>query len=328
MPRKRRSAFTVVEMLVVITIIALLAGLLLPAVQMGREAARRIQCVSNIKQCAMAGVGYASRQQQLPASRSWVTKALGSNNSFPNLPNVDPALAYSWVQPMLTDLDQSGAATTLEGLGPAAQPQFGLRLAFLMCPSDTHEEEGQAALDYGINAGRLNQQYGAFGNHDWKANGGSHDALRRAADVTDHKRNCKITMTDLVDGAGNTIAFAENVYLRTWCVTPTASVPVTEISEIHSGVIWEPDGAFLPLDESVLLSGGVNNGPQYAHPISRHPGGFNLAMWDGSARYYNNTMDYTVYGRLMSSEGRRHQNPADGSQDAPWQLTPLSDTEF
>lgn len=323
MPRKRRSAFTVVEMLVVITIIALLAGLLLPAVQMGREAARRIQCVANIKQCATAAVAHSSRHQFLPPSRAWATKAMGANNTFPNV-GIDEAVSFSWVQKLLADLDQSGAAAELDALpNPVLQAQFGVRLAFLMCPSDTHEEEGPAAFDYAINAGRLNATYNTFENHDWKANCGSADELRRLVDTQDHRRNCRMTL-DLPDGAANTIAFAENLYLRTWCVTPASGV--TAMTEIHSGVIWDPNGAFLPLDENTVLGGGVNNGVAYAHPMSRHPGGFNLAMWDGSAKYVNNSIDYSVYARLMTSDGRRIQNPATGASEG--QQPSLSGTEW
>jgi prepilin-type processing-associated H-X9-DG protein/prepilin-type N-terminal cleavage/methylation domain-containing protein len=327
MSRKRRSAFTVVEMLVVITIIALLAGLLLPGVQMAREAARRINCIKNIQQAATAGVAYSTRHQYLPPSRSWATKAMGPNNNFPNIP-IDESLSFSWVQKLLSDLDNPNVAAQLDALAtPALQAQFGIRLPVLMCPSDTHEEEGPAAYDYLMNAGRLNQtDANGNQNHDFKANSGSADELRRFADTQDHRRNCRMTTSDLVDGASNTIAFAENVYARTWCVTPASNV--NAITEIHSGVVWDPSGAFLPLDESIVIGGGVNNGPMYAHPISRHPGGFNMAMWDGSARYYSNSMDYTVYARLMSSDGRRCQNPASGVADAPWQAQSLSGTEY
>jgi prepilin-type processing-associated H-X9-DG protein/prepilin-type N-terminal cleavage/methylation domain-containing protein len=329
MSRKRRSAFTVVEMLVVITIIALLAGFLLPAVQMAREAGRRAQCITQIKQCSQAAINYSTQHQYLPPSRSWAPKALGPNASFPNIA-INEAWAYSWVQPLLPHLDNAGATAEIGNLPtPDAQAQFGLRLQFLLCPSDTHEEEGPAAFDYAMNSGRINQtDPNGNTNHDNKANGGSYDALRSLAHTQDFRRN-RMTSSDLVDGATNTIAFAENVYLRTWCVTPSSGV--NAMTEWHSGVIWEdlPSGTtFPPLDETVIQAGGVNGGAVYGFPISRHPGGFNMAMWDGSARYFSNTMDYWVYGRLMSSDGRRVQDPASGTPGPAWQAQSLSDTDF
>ena len=69
--RNKDSGFTLVELLVVIAIIGILIGLLLPAVQAAREAARRMQCLNNVKQWGLALQNYADVQNGLPQFTSW-----------------------------------------------------------------------------------------------------------------------------------------------------------------------------------------------------------------------------------------------------------------
>ena len=137
-----------------------------------------------------------------------------------------------------------------------------------------------------------------------------HDDFRTSnpSDYADYRKN-RMT-SDFPDGASNTIAFAENLYLNTWNVSPT----VPQMTEFHSGIIWDPTGTDLP---PYIEGQSVNGNPARAYPTSRHPGGFNMAMWDGSTKFVSNTIPYSVYGRLMSSDGRRTQTPSSPTLDGP-----------
>src|SRR5262245_31021475 len=143
MSSRPRRGFTLIELLVVIAIIAVLIALLLPAVQAAREAARRVQCVNNMKQLSLAVHNYHDVNNGLPPGRIW------SNVNFPTI--FSGQQNTTWFCLMLPMFEQGVLANnynySLGAEGPAAPgvPYFGVianstvggtKLGVFQCPSD------------------------------------------------------------------------------------------------------------------------------------------------------------------------------------------------
>ncbi len=124
----RARGFTLIELLVVIAIIAVLIALLLPAVQAAREAARRSQCVNNLKQLGLACANYAGTTNVYPMAQFWSLGPVTSSTSFGAMMHLLPYFEQTQVANAFNynlafgDLDN----TTVHGIG----------IATLWCPSD------------------------------------------------------------------------------------------------------------------------------------------------------------------------------------------------
>lgn len=122
----RRNGFTLVELLVVIAIIGILVGLLLPAVQSAREAARRTQCMNNLRQIGMALHNYESAYKRLPAG--WIA----------NRPDGEPG--WGWAVALLPFMEQSPVYNQLDVRLDIEHPKNFLLIKQVIptfiCPSD------------------------------------------------------------------------------------------------------------------------------------------------------------------------------------------------
>ena len=143
------SAFTLVELLVVIAIIGILIGMLLPAVQQVREAARRTACANSVRQCCLAAINYESAQQHFPEGNFYSGGSYGSSFWVSLLPFIEQANLRNLYDPNLGGWSRTNWAAV-----------EGVELPFLYCPSSDLPKE---VFHYGS---RANYPHGSFGQDE------------------------------------------------------------------------------------------------------------------------------------------------------------------
>ncbi len=194
----RKRAFTLVELLVVIAIIGILVGLLLPAVQQAREAARRMQCSNNLKQLGLALHNYESAFKLFPMG--------GDSTSYSPqarlLPFIEQANLQQLIDFRLRPYLGSGPNTVPN---PALASVFPAVISTFLCPSDPGPQQYSATL-----AGNP-YQFGAI-NYMMSNGSGSEtfydDRYRTDGFVF---LNSRVGFRDVIDGTSNTVAMSETI---------------------------------------------------------------------------------------------------------------------
>ncbi len=323
---RQRRAFTIVELLVVISIIVVLMGLLLPAVQAARETARRVQCSNNLAQLGRATLEYEVNKTFLPASRTFPSK------SPPSVPaNYNTNTNYSsWVHALLEQIrpdlyDQLRTMPLVSNVGVVNGE--GIGISAFKCPSDSDDSDFKDVLSYACNSGRIdNANPVSAGQWDFQANGLFDNRIKGASDSGFTVAKTSIGDVARGDGTSNTILYTENVNLINWRECP---------NEYNVGVVWRDWVNDTPASFPNIINWDYENAPlDYAHarPASEHPGGVMMCFADGTVKYINEGIDYTVYARLMTSHGAKIREPDGVTAVDPTvmtiQQTPLGEGDY
>ncbi len=305
--------FTLIELLVVIAIIGVLVGLLLPAVQQAREAARRSACTNNVKQIGLALHNYVDANKELPPSAVKATAA-----------QTDPAWAWSAVcLPYLEELalyDDLRISTLqpsdLPGIGAAAG--LGTRLAAFRCPSDTPPREtsprklsgGQefGLSNYpGVNSSSVETRlWGGSGTLDGVF--GSPQPISKPLGVAVvPPRKFK----DITDGLSSTLMVGERAADQLKVNNNGGALTDNGRTYTSWAAISKPDLASATYEgpNEILGSTGepINSiAPtwRYWNPFrSTHPGGCTFGLADGTVVFINEDISMTTYQALTTVAG-------------------------
>jgi prepilin-type N-terminal cleavage/methylation domain-containing protein len=297
-----RSAFTVVELLVVISIIAVLLGLLLPAVQMAREAARRMQCANNLKQLSLAVHGYHDAHRMLPISigpwrqgPGYARERNGKGWIVSILPQLEQTALYADFEPHFKGDFFSGGGLN----SPAALPLMQTQLSVLACPSDGSSQEliTQQHQMLGIPLAPTNYK-GVLGDNrigDVRFSihegtlprcleyGGCNGLFFRVT-YQEPKRFSSIT-----DGLSNTLYIGEDVVAHNG--SSAAYYANGDYCACHGPINYKPNPP-APLDWGNVTTFRSN-----------HPGGAQFAIADGSVRFLSESADHMLYRGLCTRNG-------------------------
>jgi prepilin-type processing-associated H-X9-DG protein len=318
-----RWGFTLVELLVVIGVLAMLIGLLLPAIQAARESARRIGCQNNLKQIGIALASYEATK--------WVNPfGVGGGGPLGYVPRWSPH------SQLLSSLEQTALFNSLNfgGIPWTHNPQFSppnvtalkVRVAVFLCPSDTDQIDD------------------ALGHNSYRASAGTepYDLRDDSPDHTGRNTGAfwyqsAVRTMAIRDGTSQTAMFSErclgvlvhpdiraDYYVTdpsiSACARATPGLTARYVNRLQqSGGRWADGAMFYTRYHGILAPNQPScnfgsddwNGQQIVTATSRHPGGVNLMLADGSARFVRDTINPEVWKAVSTISGGEIVN-ADG----------------
>lgn len=327
-PRGRRG-FTLIELLVVIAIIGVLVSLLLPAVQAAREAARRAQCLNNLKQLGLAMANYESALGVFPPAYVGDPRGVGSAIGV-NYPdgNRNTTPGFAWGTLLLPYVEQAPLAaafnTNLPCWAPDNTTAARTKLAVFLCPSVTDSDQAFALHRYTNDnsgspndGGRFTPEIVLARSHYVTNAGVNQPWGRSTAYSTDFDqpepiagapephaingpfyRNSRTRAADVLDGLSNTVFLGEKSSIlcdSTWVgVVPFACTPprLRWPSDPNSGgnLVGAHSGPDVRDHPNVIIHAPNHPFGHTDEMYAEHPGGANVLMGDGSVRFVRETV--------------------------------------
>jgi prepilin-type N-terminal cleavage/methylation domain-containing protein/prepilin-type processing-associated H-X9-DG protein len=344
------AGFTLVELLVVIAIIGTLVALLIPAVQAARATARQTQCMNNLKQLGMAMISFESSKQRLPGyvqvvkrdQATWVGASFvpaANGVVVDNVPTIANAFNVSWAAVILPNMERQDIWDRVIDVTSTVSnaPLKIVPIESFICPADTDATANAElpALTYSANTG------------GWDRNGSgiflpiTETSAVKQGDTTDNGVFMNLAAYDRIptkppqarlskirDGASTTILLSENVnkdyesFPFTWFGGDDNGGNPQFGTEQQLGIVWVTEANPAPgtgiINQERINRDSATGAPvwspqqtNFARPASTHNGGVNVVFADGHTMFVREDMDYTVYQRLLTSNGKKCVDPSD-----------------